>query len=139
MTWILNTVWEVLALCLAVRIAVTHFRELRRQSVGGIIGDCFTVLMKTHVVYFASFLAVSCFETGYALSTFSVDLYSLGTQLYLGFAQIFVVVQMFVLGPRLILGVREYNATLVADSDAATAMTSIAFQEGVQVSTSRSV
>jgi phosphotransferase system glucose/maltose/N-acetylglucosamine-specific IIC component len=52
-TWLLGTVWEVLALFLAVRITVKHFRELRQHSAGGIIGDCFTVLMKTHVVYFA--------------------------------------------------------------------------------------
>ncbi|KAG1795303.1 uncharacterized protein HD556DRAFT_377275 [Suillus plorans] len=51
--WILATVWEVLTLSLAVWIAVKHFRELRQHSAGGIIGDCFTVLMKTHVVYFA--------------------------------------------------------------------------------------
>jgi hypothetical protein len=49
----LGTVWEVLALFLAVRITVKHFRELRQHSAGGIIGDCFTVLMKTHVIYFA--------------------------------------------------------------------------------------
>jgi preprotein translocase subunit SecG len=52
-TWTLATVWEVLALCLAVWIAVKHFRELRRHSTSGIIGDCFTVLMQTHVSYFA--------------------------------------------------------------------------------------
>ncbi|KAG1844798.1 hypothetical protein DFJ58DRAFT_515140 [Suillus subalutaceus] len=52
MTWILSTVWEVLALCLAVWIAVKHFRELRKHSTRGIIGDCFMVLMKTHVSYF---------------------------------------------------------------------------------------
>ncbi|KAG2034712.1 hypothetical protein BDR03DRAFT_964321, partial [Suillus americanus] len=62
--WILDTVWEVLALCLAVWIAVKHFRELRQHSTRGIIGDCFTVLMKTHVSYFASFLAISCFQIG---------------------------------------------------------------------------
>ncbi|KAG2048449.1 hypothetical protein BDR06DRAFT_962693 [Suillus hirtellus] len=60
-TWILAIVWEVLTLCLAVWITVKHFRELRLHSAGGIIGDCFTVLMKTHVVYFASFVVVSCF------------------------------------------------------------------------------
>ncbi|KAG2341802.1 hypothetical protein BDR05DRAFT_964816 [Suillus weaverae] len=54
-TWILSTVWEILALCLAVRIAVKHFRELQRHSASGIIGDCFTVLMQTHVSYFAIF------------------------------------------------------------------------------------
>ncbi|KAG2368933.1 hypothetical protein BDR07DRAFT_922967 [Suillus spraguei] len=58
LSWILATVWEVLALCLAVWIAVKHFRELRRHSAGGIIGDCFTVLMKTHMLYFASFVGL---------------------------------------------------------------------------------
>ncbi|KAG2353633.1 hypothetical protein BDR07DRAFT_1432538, partial [Suillus spraguei] len=59
LTWIIGTVWEVLALCLAIWIAVKHFRELRQHSAGGIIGDCFTVLVQTHVLYFASFAAVS--------------------------------------------------------------------------------
>jgi hypothetical protein len=51
----LNTVWEVLALCLSVWIAVKHFRDLRRLdlSTGSIIGDCFRVLIKSHVLYFA--------------------------------------------------------------------------------------
>ncbi|KAG1720654.1 uncharacterized protein EDB91DRAFT_1351627 [Suillus paluster] len=139
MIWILGTVWEVFALCLAVWIAVKHFRELRRQSAGGVLGDCFTVLMKSHVGYFASFVAVSCFDLGYELSTMIADLYSLEVQIYAGFRQIFMVVHLFVLGPRLILVVREYHAELVDDSDAATAMTSIAFQECVHVSTSSSV
>jgi hypothetical protein len=39
---------------------------------------------------------------------------------------------MFVLGPRLILGVREYNAKLVVDSDEGTAMATIAFREPLQ-------
>jgi hypothetical protein len=91
MTWILGTVWEVLTLCLAVWIAVKHFRELRQHSTSGIIGDYFTVLMKTHVSYFvrwghnlnavllfhsrfscASFLAISCFQMGLLSSTLSV-------------------------------------------------------------------
>ncbi|KAG2032568.1 hypothetical protein BDR03DRAFT_969728 [Suillus americanus] len=137
MTWILDTLWEVLALCLAVWIAVKHFRELRQHSTGGIIGDLFTVLMKTHVSYFASFLAMSCFQIGFMSSTLSADLYS--TQIYYGFAQIFEFVGLYVLGPRLILGVRKYHAELVANSDAATDMTSIAFQERVHVSTSSTV
>jgi preprotein translocase subunit SecG len=139
MTWILVTVWEVLALCLAVWIAVKHFRELQRYSASGIIGDCFTVLMKTHVSYFASILALSCFKIGLFSPRLSADLYSLDTQIYLGLTQIFQVVQMFVLGPRLILGVREYHAELVASSDTETTMISIAFQERVQVSTNSSV
>jgi hypothetical protein len=64
--------------CLATWIAVKHFCELRQHSTGGIFEGYFTVLMKTHVVYFtnlprivtipfirrgietASFFAVSC-------------------------------------------------------------------------------
>jgi preprotein translocase subunit SecG len=138
MTWILGTVWEVLALCLAVWISVKHFRELRQHSTSGIIGDCFTVLMKTHLSYFASFLAISCFQMGLFSPTLA-NPYSLETQTYDGLSQIFKSVQMFVLGPRLILGVREYHAKLVANSDTASAMTSIAFEERVHVSTSSSV
>jgi len=51
--WTVSIVWEFLALCLAVWIAIKRFRELRQHPVGGIIGDCFTVLIKTHVLYFA--------------------------------------------------------------------------------------
>ncbi|KAG1719343.1 uncharacterized protein EDB91DRAFT_467771 [Suillus paluster] len=139
MIWILTMVWEVLALLLAVWIAVKHFRELRRSSTGGFIGDCFTVLLTNHVVYFASFAAASSFELGYLLSIISADPYSLQSQIVVGVAQIFLLAQYFVLGPRLILSVRNYHAKLVDDSDAATAMTSIAFQEHVHVSTSSSV
>ncbi|KAG1840064.1 hypothetical protein DFJ58DRAFT_916819 [Suillus subalutaceus] len=131
MTWILSTVWEVLALCLAVQITVKQFRELRRHSTRGIIGDCFMVLMQTHVSYFASFFAISCFQIGFFSSTLLA--------IYFGLAEIFQVVQMFVLESCLILGVREYHAELVANSDTATAMTSIAFQERIHVSTSNSV
>jgi len=42
---------------------------------------------------------------------------------------------MFVLGPRLILSVREYNAKVVARSDEGTCMTSIAFQASRDAST----
>ncbi|KAG1744138.1 uncharacterized protein EDB91DRAFT_1080935 [Suillus paluster] len=142
-SWTFTTIWEVLALCLAGWIAVKHFRELRGHSAGWIIGDCFTVLMKSHVVYFASsarpsFLASSCLNFG-NLSPTLANTFTLGSQIYYGLSQIVFLVQMFVLGPRLILGVREFNAKLVDDSDAATAMTSIAFQEHVHVSTSSSV
>ncbi|KAG2044275.1 hypothetical protein BDR03DRAFT_938802 [Suillus americanus] len=139
-TWIIGIAWEVLALCLAVWIAVIHIRELRRSSPdGGFLEDCFTVLVKTHVVYFASFVAVSCFEIGYLSPTLSMNPFSLETQVYLGFSQIFTLVQMVVLGPRLILSVREFNATLVADSDAGTVMSSVAFQERVHITTGSGV
>jgi len=44
-------------------------------------------------------------------------------------------VQMFVLGPRLILGVREYHAKLVAKSDEGDGMASIVFQERIHITT----
>jgi hypothetical protein len=55
MTWTLSTVWEVLALCLSVWVAVKHFRDLRRlgPSTGSTFGDCFRMLIKSHVLYFA--------------------------------------------------------------------------------------
>ncbi|OAX36339.1 hypothetical protein K503DRAFT_867650 [Rhizopogon vinicolor AM-OR11-026] len=140
-TWILGTVWEIIALCLAVWIAVKHFRELRRlgSSTGSIVGDCFTVLIKTHAFYFASFVVVSSLELlGQEVPAIN-DLNSTASVIYNVILQTFQVVQMFVLGPRLILGVREYHAKLVANSDAASGMTSIAFQERIHISTSNGV
>ncbi|KAG1883383.1 hypothetical protein F4604DRAFT_1677711 [Suillus subluteus] len=102
-----------------------------RMGASGIIGDCFTVLMKTHMSYFVSYLS----------PTLSADADLLESQIYSGFTQFFVfrIVQMFVLGPRLILSIREYHAELVANSDTATTMASIAFQERIYVETSSSV
>ena len=57
----------------------------------------------------------------------------------LGLAQTLIVTVMCVLGPRLILSVRECHAKLVAYSDADTSMNSIVFQEFVHVSTSSTV
>jgi hypothetical protein len=51
-SWILGAAWEALALFLAVWIAVKHFRELPRPTVRA-VGDCFTILVKTRVLYFA--------------------------------------------------------------------------------------
>jgi hypothetical protein len=50
-TWILGTVWEIIALCLAVWVAGKHFRQ--QASTGSVMGDCLAVLMKTHLLYFA--------------------------------------------------------------------------------------
>ncbi|KAG2335786.1 hypothetical protein BDR05DRAFT_971439 [Suillus weaverae] len=137
MIWMVNTVWEVLALCLSVWIAVKHFRGLRRlgQSTGSTIGDCFRVLIKSHVLYFASFV---CVQLGY-LSPELSNSNSMATTILYGTFQFFLGVQMFVLGPRLILSVREYHAKLVAESDAETSMTSIVFQERVRVPTGSTV
>ena len=59
----------------------------------------------------------------------------MGVDIYDGALGMASVLQMFVLGPRLILGVREYHAKLVANCDAETSMTSIAFQERIHIST----
>lgn len=131
--WMLYTAWEVLALCLAVWIAIKHFRELQQSPRGWTIRDCFTVLMQAHLVYFASFAAVSCFELGY-LSPQLSNSSSMGSQIYGGALEIFQLVQMFVLGPRLILSIRVYHDKLVADSDAGISMTTMDFQEHVHVS-----
>jgi hypothetical protein len=61
-TWIIGTVWEVLALCLAGWFAIKHFRELRQLSTkpqserttrGCVAGDLLAALIKTHLLYFA--------------------------------------------------------------------------------------
>ena len=59
----------------------------------------------------------------------------MGTSLYFGFLGFASAMQMFVLGPRLILGVREYHADLITNADAGTDMNSIVFQERVHIST----
>ncbi|KAG2035061.1 hypothetical protein BDR03DRAFT_963597 [Suillus americanus] len=60
----------------------------------------------------------------------------MGAQILYGALQILVNVQMFVLGPRLILSVRKYHAKIVADSDVETSINLIVFQERVHVLTS---
>ncbi|KAG2100471.1 uncharacterized protein F5147DRAFT_777031 [Suillus discolor] len=112
-TWILGIVWEVLTLCLAIWIAGRTYN---------------------------SFVVVSCFSLIIEFSpTVSTNQVFLEDQIFFGLFQILEVMQMFVLGPRLILGVREYYAKLVADSDAATGTTSIVFQERVHISTGSGV
>ncbi|KAG2051469.1 hypothetical protein BDR06DRAFT_973785 [Suillus hirtellus] len=140
MSFILVTVWEVLALCLAVWIAVKHFRELRRHATRGVIGDCFTVLMKTHVGYFAGFFAFACLNIGLLCPTLlAADISIPDVQIYYGFSIISAAMQLSVLGPRLILSVREYHAKLVADSDTTSTMTSIAFQDRIDVENNSSI
>jgi hypothetical protein len=51
-TWIFGIAWEVLAIYLTLWVVVKHLRDLRRSSTGWTIGDCFKVLIKTHVLYF---------------------------------------------------------------------------------------
>ncbi|KAG1784849.1 uncharacterized protein HD556DRAFT_1531850 [Suillus plorans] len=140
MVWMLNTVWEVLALCLSVWVAVKHFRELRRlgPSTGSTIGDCFRVLIQSHVLYFASFVGVSCVQLAFLFPELP-NSDSIGVSILGGTLQICMVIQLFVLGPRLILSVRGYHAKLVAYSDAETSMNLLVFQEHVHVLTSSTV
>ncbi|KAG2125698.1 hypothetical protein DEU56DRAFT_916431 [Suillus clintonianus] len=136
--YILGAIWESITLCLAIRIFVIHFRELQRTSTGWTFENCITVLMKTHVFYFAGYAAAS-FITISFLSPTTVELSPVGSGIYYGVLTIIEVMQMFVLGPRLILSIRQYHAELVADSGAGTAMTSLAFQERVHMATSSGV
>ncbi|KIK34142.1 hypothetical protein CY34DRAFT_17931 [Suillus luteus UH-Slu-Lm8-n1] len=140
MIWMLNTVWEVLALSLSVWIAVKHFCDLRRLGplTGSTIRDCFRVLMTSHVLYFASFAGVSCFQL-INLSPAVLNSRSTGAMIFSGTRVVLEVVQMFVLGPHLILSIREYQAKLVAGSDADTSLNPIVFQEHVHISTSGTV
>jgi hypothetical protein len=140
MTWMLDTAWEVLALCLSMWIAVKHFRDLRRlgSSTGSKIEDCFRVLIESHVLYFASFVGVSCLQLA-SMTPELLNSQSVEAEILDGASQIFFGVQIFVLGPRLILSVREYYAKLLARSDAETSMNSIVFQERTHVSTSSTV
>jgi hypothetical protein len=58
---------------------------------------------------------------------------------YYGVLSIAEVLQMFVLGPRLVLSIREYHTKAMARADGGTGMTSIAFHAGGHVSTGRNV
>ncbi|KAG2368376.1 hypothetical protein BDR07DRAFT_1478147 [Suillus spraguei] len=112
-TWILGFVWELLALFLAIWITVKRPGELRRWK----IEDRFLALMKTQVLYFAVFVATTCLNLGSMFSPMISTSDSVGVEVYSGTLVILQFVQMFMLGPRLILDVREYNANLVANSD----------------------
>lgn len=138
MTWILCTVWGVLVLCLAVWIVVKYSREVQQLSTRGTITNCFMVFSKIHMIYFVFFVAVSSIGLG----AFSPKLYnssSAGAEVYTGVLQILLLVQMFVLGPRLILGVREHDAQLAVITDAGPSFTTIIFQEHDLVSISSDV
>ncbi|KAG1793606.1 uncharacterized protein HD556DRAFT_1476870 [Suillus plorans] len=122
-TLIPTTVWEILALCLAVWIVVKKFCELKKSQAGANIRECFMVLMRGHMLYFVAFAAVSCFN----LSILSPNLssFSVGVDFYYGISEVAQAMQMFVLGPRLILSIREYHAQLAESSDEATCFTTI--------------
>lgn len=135
--YVTGLTWEIIVLCLAVWIAIKHFRELRQQLRWN-VQDCFTVLIQTHVFYFAAFAVTSCFAFG-GLSNNLLNISSVGVQISNIVSQVAIIVQLFVLGPRLILSVRAHHARLLADSDEGAAMTTIAFQERIYESTGSGV
>jgi len=49
-----TAIWEILAFVLAVWVVIKHSRELRQSPTGSTIGDCFTVLTKSHAFYFSA-------------------------------------------------------------------------------------
>jgi hypothetical protein len=55
--------------------------------------------------------------------------------IFYGVSSFIQLVQVTLLGPRLILGLREYHAKLVAKSDDGVGMTSIVFQERIHITT----
>ncbi|KAG1793592.1 uncharacterized protein HD556DRAFT_461956 [Suillus plorans] len=136
-TTVPTTVWEILALCLAVWIVIKHFRELQKSPTGANIRDCFVVLMRSHMLYFITFAIVSCFNLG----TLSPNMSSLsvGVSFYYGIGEVAQAMQMFVLGPRLILSLREYHAQLVVNSDEGTYITTMDFNLPGHASTGGSV
>ncbi|KAG2048638.1 hypothetical protein BDR06DRAFT_754405 [Suillus hirtellus] len=124
-----TAIWEILAFILAVWIVIKHLRELRQSPTGSTIGDCFIILIQSHAFYFVAFATVACFTLG-SLSANITFSSSVGSTLYTGVLGVVQALQMFVLGPRLILSIRKYHAELVARSDEGTRMTSIHFQAG---------
>ncbi|KAG1888841.1 hypothetical protein F4604DRAFT_1915901 [Suillus subluteus] len=124
-----TAVWEILALFLAVWIVIKHFHELRRSPTGSTFGDCFRILIESHAFYFLAFAIEASLRIG-SLSPNIRNSSSIGSAIYGGIWSIAEVLQMFVLGPRLILSIREYHAKFAPGADGGTAMTSIAFQAG---------
>ncbi|KAG2097055.1 uncharacterized protein F5147DRAFT_374261 [Suillus discolor] len=123
-----TTVWEILALFLTVWIVIKHFRETRQTSTVSTIGACFMILAESHVFYFLAFATMACFTFG--LLSPNTDTSSVGSVVYNGILSISQMLQTFVLGPRLILSIREYHAKLVARADGGTGISSIIFHAG---------
>ncbi|KAG0697062.1 hypothetical protein DFH29DRAFT_1004035 [Suillus ampliporus] len=122
-------VWEILVFCLAVWIVIKRFRELQHSPTGSTIGDSHDVDKKSRTV-----LHRLCYYVLYRpWLIVSKDNASVGSGVYYGVLQISQFIQMFVLGPRLILSVRESHVKTVIDEG--TGMTTVAFQERGHMST----
>ncbi|KAG2058184.1 hypothetical protein BDR06DRAFT_104252 [Suillus hirtellus] len=122
-----TAIWEILAFLLAIWIVILRFYEMRQSQSGSSIGDCFKMLIKSHAWYFLAFAAVACFNIG-DLAPGLRHSTTVADDIYAGALRIARVLQMFVLGPRLILSIREYHSKLVTRSDGGINMTAIAFQ-----------
>ncbi|KAG2032791.1 hypothetical protein BDR03DRAFT_736329 [Suillus americanus] len=121
-----TAVWEILALFLTVWIVMKHFRQSRTGSAI----ERFKMLTQSHVLYFLAFAAMAFLRIG-SVSLNIMNSFSMGSNVFSGIWAIAEVLQLFVLGPRLILSIREYHAKLLARSDRGIAMTSIsAYQSG---------
>ncbi|KAG2032812.1 hypothetical protein BDR03DRAFT_739248 [Suillus americanus] len=120
--------WEILALSLAVWIVIPQLRQSLTGSTirsGGFEG-CYRILIESHAFYFLAFAAVACFQLG-ALSPNITNSLSDGSAIYFGVWSIADALQMFVLGPRLILSVRQYPHTKEARAGGETGLTYMAF------------
>ncbi|KAG1785310.1 uncharacterized protein HD556DRAFT_1450817 [Suillus plorans] len=134
--WGLSTAWELTTLCLAVWVVVKYLRELKQPLARLTLGNYFRVLLETHAFYFTAYAAVACLNLG-SLSP-SIG-FSLGGEIYYGILQLAQVMQMFVLGPRLILSIREYHDKEMTRSDERTDTSTMVFQGRTQKSTGSSV
>lgn len=138
-TYAVATAWEALTLGLAIWIVVKHLRELRTQSRGQtVIGDLFTVLLKTHALYFIYFTVSSILNIGLMSPYFSAST-SVGAQTYRGILEFSTLLQMFVAGPRLILSVRGYHAKFMPYFEEGPTIHSMAFREYISESTDSDV
>ncbi|KAG1841779.1 hypothetical protein F4604DRAFT_335112 [Suillus subluteus] len=115
--------WEILALSLAVWNVIQYFREQQQLPTGS---NILRILIESHAFYFLAFAAVACFQLG-ALSPNITNSLSTGNAIYFGVWSIVDALQMFVLGSRLILSVREHNDKVKAGADGGTGTTSVAF------------
>ncbi|KAG1890238.1 hypothetical protein F4604DRAFT_654043 [Suillus subluteus] len=133
-----TAVWEILALFLTTCTVIKHIRDLRHSPIGSTIGDYFRILIESHAFYFLAFATVACFMLGSTSPNITNSL-SMGSAIYGGILSIAQMLQMFVLGPRLILSIRKNHAKAMARADRGIGMTFVTCQPGVDAFTGRDV
>lgn len=112
-TWIFYMAWAILGMSLAAWAAFRHFREIKQWTAK----DRLTALVKSHMIYFTILATACCLSLG-LLSPKIPSFLSMKGDIYYGVIEIILFVQMFLLGPYLILSIRKYNNDLTATSDA---------------------